>query len=132
LMTFDAPDANVCCVRRDRSNTPLQALTLLNDVTFVECAQALGSRLAASPLADAAERIRYGVRLCLGREPTATEQERLVRLYDELLALCRTAPEEATKLVSKTQCSGVATPDAAAWTALARTLLNLDEMVTRE
>src|SRR5207237_6915945 len=62
LMTFDAPDSNVCCVRRERSDTPLQALTLLNDTVFVECAQALGKRmLHDKPEAGVDERIRYSL-----------------------------------------------------------------------
>ncbi len=131
LMTFDAPDANLCCVRRDRSDTPLQALTLLNDRAFVECAQALGGRLIAMK-ADPRERIRHGVRLCLGREPTAVELERLTRLYEELRWLCQAKPAEAVKLLGGPKSAGAATPDAAAWIALARALLNLDEVVTRE
>ena len=60
LMTFDAPDSNSTCARRDRSNTPLQALTLLNDPVFFECAQSLGARMAEVPTTDAAERRGVG------------------------------------------------------------------------
>src|SRR4029077_18592548 len=74
LMTFDAPDSNICVVRREKSNTPLQALTLMNDAVFVECAQALGGRIVTEiPARSAsdgrpAERLRHGFRLCLARE----------------------------------------------------------------
>lgn len=132
LMTFDAPDGNLCCVRRDRSNTPLQALTLLNDVTFVECAQALGRRLAEQKSGNSGDRVRAAVRFCVNREPTAGEQERLVKLFEDLRSLCQQQPEQAAKLVGKDKPAGTATADAAAWIALARAMLNLDEMVTRE
>jgi mono/diheme cytochrome c family protein len=131
LMTFDAPDSNVCCVRREKSNTPLQALTLLNDAAFVECAQALGARLREAK-GDVKERLRLGMRLCVAREPTSTELARLAKLYDDLLALCKAKPEQAAKLAGKGLPKGVDAAEAAAWTALARTLLNLDEFVTRE
>src|SRR5205085_1294575 len=101
LMTFDAPDGNLCCVRRDRSNTPLQALTMLNDVTFVECAQALGSRLDAAPTTEPRERIRLGVRLGLCREPTAMELSRFQQLFVELKALCQAEPEKAARLAGE-------------------------------
>ncbi len=132
LMTFDAPDSNVCCVRRERSNTPLQALTLLNDTVFVECAQVFGKRIIEEKPGDASERIRHAFRLCVAREPTSAELERLRTLYDELLAACRAKPEAAAKLVGKRKLTGVDALEAAAWVALARTLLNLDECVTRE
>jgi hypothetical protein len=128
LMTFDAPDSNVCCVRRERSNTPLQALTLLNDTVFVECARALGRRIAARTGRDE-ERLRHAFRLCLTREPTASELSRLLRLFEELRTLCRANPKEATRLAGATERDPV---EIAAWVALARTLLNLDEFVTRE
>jgi mono/diheme cytochrome c family protein len=137
LMTFDAPDSNVCVVRREKSNTPLQALTLMNDAVFVECAQALGRRIVAEVPARSTgegltqERIRLGFRLCLGREPSTAERGRLGRLYDDLLRTCRAKPDAAAKLVGP-RPSGVDTPEAAAWVALARALLNLDEFVTRE
>jgi hypothetical protein len=131
LMTFDAPDANVCCVRRDKSNSPLQALTLLNDTVFVECAQALGRRLRDEAKGDTAERLRYGFRLCVAREPTPAELSRLTKLYEDLRALCQEKPEEAAKLLGKAKPAGDVA-EAAAWVALARTLLNLDEFVTRE
>src|SRR5262245_4615635 len=131
LMTFDAPDSNVCCVRRERSNTPLQALTLLNDTTFVECAQSLGRQLAAETGTSAGERIRTTFRSCLSRAPTAAEAERLERLYEEFKSLGRTKPDEAAKLVGQA-LEGSDAAEAAAWVALARTLLNLDEFVTRE
>ena len=80
-MTFDAPDSNVCCVRREKSNTPLQALTLLNDAVFVECARALGRRLHAEN-GSVEERIKIGFRLCVTREPTGervVDSDALVR-----------------------------------------------------
>jgi hypothetical protein len=133
LMTFDTPDSNLSCVRRERSNTPLQALTLLNDAVFVECAQALGRRLIADrPAADPAERVRHAVRLCLGREPSSEEAEILGELYDNLLRACRAKPDEAAQLVGKFAPAGADPAEAAAWVALARAVLNLDEFVTRE
>jgi hypothetical protein len=138
LMTFDAPDSNLCCVRRERSNTPLQALTLLNDTVFVECAQALGRRIMTEAPTQATgadltrERLRYGFRLCVAREPSAAELMRLTRVFEDFRGMCQAKPEEAAKLVGKMKGSGVETPEAAAWVAMARTLLNLDEFVTRE
>jgi hypothetical protein len=132
LMTFDAPDGCLCCVRRDRSNTPLQALTLLNDMVFVECAQALGRRTVAEQPGTVAERLRRGFRLCVSREPSAGEMELLARLYDDLLAACKADPEAAAKLVGTSKPAGMDVSESAAWVALARALMNLDEFVTRE
>jgi hypothetical protein len=132
LMTFDAPDGNVCTCRREKTNTPLQALTLLNDTVFVECAQALGKRMMDERPADVKDRIRHGFRLCVSREPSTVEMERLTRLFNELLQMCRSKPTEAAKLVGKMKPGSADPAEAAAWVALARTLLNLDEFVTRE
>jgi hypothetical protein len=132
LITFDAPDSNVCAVRRERSDTPLQALTLLNDTVFVECAQALGRRILAEKTGAPAERIRYAFRLCLAREPTAEELGVLGHLFEQMLRTCKANHEAAAKLVGKPQPPGVDVPEMAAWVALARAILNLDEFVTRE
>ena len=132
LMTFDAPDANVCCVRRERSNTPLQALTLLNDAVFVECAQALARRIVTEQQGTPQERIRHGLRLCVGREPSAEEMERLCRLWEQLLRMFRDRPEAAAKLNGTVKVAEVDPAEMAAWVAMARALLNLDEFVTRE
>jgi mono/diheme cytochrome c family protein len=115
LTVFDAPDSTTACTRRNRSNTPLQALTLLNDQAFYEFAQGLAGRvLRECPGADA-ERLRYAFRLCLARAPRTGEQKRL----EELLRSQRTeSPANA--------------PERAAWTTVARVLLNLDEFLTRE
>jgi mono/diheme cytochrome c family protein len=132
LTTFDAPDANLACVRRDRTNTPLQALTLLNNTVFVECAQALGRRMMREEKGGTEARLRYGFRLCVSREPTAGEQERLAKLYADLLALCKADPEKTAKLAGPNVPAGTDAAEAAAWMATARALLNLDEYVTRE
>jgi hypothetical protein len=132
LLTFDAPDSNLACVRRERSNTPLQALTLLNDAVFVECAQALGRRALKEEQGGTEARLRRLFRLCVCREPTDAERERLAKLYADLLALCKEKPEEAAKLAGKDRPADVDAAEAAAWTATARALLNLDEFVTRE
>ena len=106
LMTFDAPDSNTTCTRRERSNTPLQALTLLNDTTFFECAQALGHKLA-SPAESRREMIARAFKRALAREPRPEEVARVEQFLD------RQPPKMAP-------------------VALARTLMNLDEFVTRE
>ncbi|HEX7901668.1 MAG TPA: PSD1 and planctomycete cytochrome C domain-containing protein [Planctomycetota bacterium] len=119
LEVFDTPNGDASCVRRSRSNTPLQALTTLNEPLFLECARALG-----------AQGMNIGVegafRLCVGRRPTPDEAKTLgdfLRRQTE-----RMTPERAKEL------AGVegATPEQGAWTALARVLLNLDETITKE
>jgi hypothetical protein len=130
LLTFDAPDSNVCVVRRERSNTPLQALTLLNDAVFVECSRALARRVCAEGV-DVTSRVRRAFRLCVAREPTDTEMSRLLQLFEELRSACKAQPAEAAKLVGKSEANKVDPADAA-WVAMARALLNLDEFVTRE
>ena len=79
LVTFDAPDSLNSCPRRDRSTTPLQALTLLNDPVFFEAAQALAVRLLQEKTGDAGERIEYAYHLCLARSPRADEKERMIQ-----------------------------------------------------
>jgi hypothetical protein len=109
LTTFDAPDAQVACTRRNRSNTPLQALHLANDPVFVEIARGLGDRIAKEGPADDAGRLTFGFKLCYARTPTKLEQDRLLAYY-------------------RSQQDAKAGP----WTMVARVLLNLDEFVTRE
>jgi mono/diheme cytochrome c family protein len=144
LMTFDSPDGNVCTVKRERSNTPLQALTLLNDTAFVECAQALGRRLIAAGVPPSGgegpakagtptpDRIRHAVRLCLNRDPTERELLLLAGLYEDLSQGFATNTEAAAKLAGKSPPIGVAPQEVAAWVAFARTMLNLDEFYTRD
>jgi hypothetical protein len=132
LVEFDAPDGNNSCTRRERSNTPLQALTLLNDPVFVECAQGLGRRLAQNPDHSPEARIRQAFRLTVSREPTAAEVARLKRLHTEMLALCRANGASAAKLAGKDLPAGLDPAETAAWVMVARTVLNLDEFITRE
>jgi mono/diheme cytochrome c family protein len=132
LMTFDAPDSNLSCVRREKSNTPLQALTLLNDTVFVECAQGLAKRIVSERDAATPGRLSHGFHLCLARAPSAKELAALSALYDDFVSVCRANPKETARLIGPNPPAGVEPAEAAAWVALARTLLNLDEFVTRE
>jgi hypothetical protein len=116
-----------------RSNTPLQALTLLNDAVFVECAQAMSRRIIKeAPSSDPKERLRHALRLCMAREPTSNELEQLTKLHGALVVSCRANAQAAEKLVGPTRPEAGDLAEAAAWVALARTVLNLDEFVTRE
>jgi mono/diheme cytochrome c family protein len=132
LMTFDTPDSTTSCMRRNRSNTPLQALTLLNDPVFVECAQAFSRRLLAEgPLSDR-ERLRRAFRICVLREPEAAEMEVLASLLAEMRSIFQAKPEEAARLAGNYRPEGVEPREAAAWMALGRMILNLDEFQMRE
>ncbi|MCE9609841.1 MAG: PSD1 and planctomycete cytochrome C domain-containing protein [Chthoniobacter sp.] len=125
--TFDAPTGEACIVRRDVSNTPLQALSLLNDVVFLEAAQALGKTLAAQG-GSTEDRIRTAFRRIFTRPPTADETATLAQFFAAQQARFAASEPEAKKLAP--EGPGPAA-DRAAWTALARTLFNLDEAVTR-
>lgn len=125
LAVFDAPDAFSACTRRLRSNTPLQALTLLNDQQFFELAQGLAARvLREAPGSDSA-RIERAFRLCLARPPTVAEQKRLLELLSSAPPPDAGAPEVKPP-------PGVTSRQLSAWTTIARVLLNLDETITRE
>ncbi|MBM3835169.1 MAG: DUF1553 domain-containing protein [Verrucomicrobia bacterium] len=132
LMTFDAPDSNVTCARRERSNTPLQALTLLNDPVFFECGQALGKRIGAMDFRSAKEKIRRTFEVCLAREPSAGELERLEKLLQDYERLAKSAPENANRIAGSVPRNSSEAVETAALVALSRTILNLDEFLTRE
>jgi Protein of unknown function (DUF1553)/Protein of unknown function (DUF1549)/Planctomycete cytochrome C len=117
FMTFDATSREFCTVRRVRTNTPLQALTLLNDPASFEAARALAGRLVAGGTTPAA-RASTGVKLVLTRPAEPQEVERLVALYEQELAHYRKR--------------GASDPELAAWTMVANVLLNLDEAITKE
>jgi mono/diheme cytochrome c family protein len=131
LMTFDSPDSNVCTVRRDRSNTPLQALTLLNDVVFQECAQTWGLKLAQRSK-DVSATLAEAFRSLVGRELSSSEQERLMQLFVRFKTLYAAKPDQAKTLLGKSMNKVSDPTTSAAWIATARTLLNLDEFLNRE
>lgn len=110
LTTFDAPDAQAACTRRNRSNTPLQALHLANDPTFVEIARGLADRIVKEGPLDDVGRMTYGFKLCFSRLPSDAERSRLAQYLEQ------------QRRVDAAQ----------AWTMVARVLLNLDEFITRE
>ncbi|WP_020472806.1 PSD1 and planctomycete cytochrome C domain-containing protein [Zavarzinella formosa] len=125
LVIFDAPDANTSCTRRTRSNTPLQALTLLNDSAFYEYAQALAARIVKEGGGDDPAKLRHGFQLCMGRQPTAKELARLTVFLGRQQSELTANPAEAKKLSPDA-------PELAPWVMVARVLLNLDEFITRE
>jgi hypothetical protein len=140
LTVFDAPDANSACTRRNRSNTPLQALTLLNDQAFMEMALGLAERVLKDDRDGDPERLRHAFRLCLSREPSPAEAKRLEQYLSTQREEFRAAPAEAKALLESAGKRGQTTTppqetevvERAAWTAVARVLLNLDEFITRE
>ena len=123
LMTFDSPDSNVTCTRRERSNTPLQSLTLLNSPVFFECAVKLGSEYSAKGDMKDRERIAELFRRCVGRVPTSSETKILLDLLGDYRNLATAADaEEQTEM----------SPEVRAWVGVARIVMNLDEFMTRE
>jgi len=128
--TFDGPSGEACVARREVSNTPLQALTLLNDAAFVESAQAIGRQMAAGP-GTTQEKARELWRRCLTRPPTADELALLVKFFE---AQKKKLTDKTGDLIELGGDVEVIRPiiERAAWTAAARAVMNLDEMVTRE
>jgi hypothetical protein len=138
LTSFDTPNGDAACVRRARSNTPLQALTTLNEPLFLECARGLARKALAEGGTSDRDRAVYAFRRCTGRRPTAKELDVLLGFLSRQVekfsapdakpwALAADDPAHPSKLPD-----GVNAAQAAGWTALARMLLNLDETITKE
>ncbi len=127
FVTFDLPDTSQSCTVRERSNTPLQALNLLNDPTFLEAAKGLAIRVLREGPEDDAGRIEYAYRITLGRAPLPAERDRLLAYLAEQREIFAVDASSEQQLVSDSS------PDTeAAWITLASLLLNLDEFITRE
>jgi hypothetical protein len=135
LQAFDAPNGDFACVRRARSNTPLQALAALNEPVFVECARGLAGRVLREGGSTDAKRLEYGFRLCVARRPAPGEAAELAKLLAKQRQRFATAgarPGGLLGAVPAAGLKGVPPAEAAAWVAVARVLLNLDETITKE
>jgi hypothetical protein len=142
LQVFDAPIGEVACARRARSNTPLQALATLNEPLFVECARALAVKLLTDGGTTDVQRIAYAVRRCLSRNPKDDEQKVLTEFLGRQKQHFRNggadpwpllaADDRGKQKVSAELPAGTTPNDLAAWTAVARVILNLDETITKE
>lgn len=136
MANFDAPSREQSCLRRDRSNTPMQALQLLNDVQHFEAARVFAEKLLLDQSAKTPEeRIALCCRRILSRPPTPQEAEEIKALLGKHLARYQADPEAAKKVLtngaSKAKCDGLDIPEFAAWTLVANILMNLDETITR-
>jgi len=130
LTVFDAPSREFCTARRVRTNTPLQALTTLNDPVFFEAARALAARTLKEAAAAPEERAALAFRLCTARRPKPPELAPLLSFEERQLARFRADPE-AARAVAGAAAPGEAA-ELAAWTMVANVLLNLDETLTKE
>jgi hypothetical protein len=135
LVTFDAPDRETCTARRSNTNTPLQALVLLNDPTYVEAARALAQRVLSESATDPASRIRHAFRLVTAREPNERELQALRDLAEVQEARYRRDPKAAEALLRVGESEFDRKRDVselAGWTTVASVILNLDEAITKE
>ena len=134
MTNFDSPNREQICTGRERSNTPLQALQLMNDVQFFEAARALAERLLTEGGTTTAERLTHGIRTVAGRHPVAAEIAILEENLTRQLASFREEPERAAQVINagdSTPKPGIDPVELAAWTLVSNLLLNLDESITR-
>ncbi|MCB9936800.1 MAG: PSD1 domain-containing protein [Planctomycetaceae bacterium] len=134
LLAFDAPSREECTVDRPRSNTPLQALALLNDPTYVEAARSLASRALRDGGASEQSRLDYAFRQVLGRSPSSEEQSVLIPLYEKHFREYTAEQEAANQLLkvgALPKPDNLDSSELAAWTSVARVILNLHETITR-
>lgn len=132
--TFDAPNREVCTVRRGRTNTPLQAFVTLNDPVFVEAAQALARRIWNEGGSSDASRLEFAYRTLLSRSPSADELQRLIRLLADTRAGFSSDPERTLKMATDPLGplpSGADPVELASWSSVSNVLLNLDEVLMR-
>jgi uncharacterized protein DUF1553 len=134
MLAFDAPSREECTVERVNSNTPMQALALLNDPTYVEAARTLAERVVRHGGAVPKDRINYAYMQVLDRKPTSEEFKLLDALYKKQIDRYTNHPDNAAKLISageKPVAKDLNTSEVAAWTSICRVVLNLHETITR-
>ena len=134
LSAFDAPSREECTVERPRSNTPLAALAMLNDPSYVEAARVLAAKAMQEGGSTLTQRIEFVIRQALGRPAEATEMEVLQKLYEKHLAEFKADAKSAAALLATGEApllAGVDKPELAAWTSVARAVLNLHETISR-
>jgi hypothetical protein len=135
LATFDAPDREKCTARRALTNTPLQALVLMNDPTYVEAARALAQRTLMEAGGNSAKRVQFAFRQATGRKPSPEEIQLLSSLAQKQETLYRRDKQRASELVhvGESPANAKLNPsELAAWTVVASSILNLDETITKE
>ena len=138
LQAFDAPNGDFACVRRTRSNTPLQALTTLNEPIYLECARALALRALGEGGRTDGDRIAYAFRRCLARRPSEVESMTLLELLHKQTERFARPGVNPWELAANDPAkppplpAGATAPQLAGWTAVSRVLLNLDETITKE
>jgi hypothetical protein len=132
LVIFDCPDASIAVAQRQASNTPLQALTILNSQTSWDAARGLARRMLAADHGDDRSRVRVAFRTCLTRPPSESETARLTELLRSHRVWYEGHPEDAQPIAGETDWIGVSNAEAAALTASANVIMNLDEFITRE
>ena len=135
LGVFDAPDREKCIARRSRTNTPLQALVLMNDPTYVEASRVLAQRMIREGGPSRADRVRYAYERTLARPPGAAESRLLERLAGAQEDKFRAAPDLANELLGvgeSAPAADVPAAELAAWTIVASSILNLDEAISKE
>jgi hypothetical protein len=134
MAAFDAPSREICAIKRVRTNTPLQALVTLNDPVYIEAAQALGRRIAREGGSNVEDRVRYALELCAARPADAEQVARVVEFFNAERARYAADAAGATALATEPLGplpAGADPAEAAAWTAVANVLLNLDSVLTR-
>jgi len=134
MSTFDAPSREAPCTRRERTNTPLQALLLLNDPQYVEAARALAARIMLVDLPTASARAAFAYRTCTARTANQATIDELVQLYEDQLARYQQDEHAARQLVAtklKESDGELDVSRLAAWTVVANLILNLDEVITK-
>jgi Protein of unknown function (DUF1553)/Concanavalin A-like lectin/glucanases superfamily len=135
MMSFDAPNREVCLVRRARTNTPLQSLILMNDVTYIEAARALAEKMIHVGGDKTVDRLQAGFRRCLARDAKTEEVTAVEELLADALQRFAKEPNAATQLnaIGSYKSDASLNPaEVAAWTIVASTLLNLDETITKK
>jgi hypothetical protein len=134
MSNFDAPNRELFCTRRERSNTPLQALQLMNDVQYVEAARVLAESILRDKAITPEQRTEYAFRKILSRTPTESERLAIQSAYDQFQIKFQTETEDAKKLVrvgERPYDPAIPSSDLAAFTLVTNLIMNLDETITR-
>jgi hypothetical protein len=136
LQVFDAPKGDAACVRRQRSNTPLQALVMLNEPQFVQCARAMAGRVLREGGDCDDDRLQYAFRLCVSRPADGEERAILKELLDQQRQRIAAGDVDLQSLVGATpalyqQLTGRQAAEFAPWVVVCRAVLNLDETITK-